>query len=373
MGRATTLLVASAVTAGLLAGCGEDSTSSSEPTFTPSSVSRADKLLAPYDGGPSPFPALESLRRLPRGAEAVYVSCAAPECQALAKGLEPALTMLGIKLTIVPAGRSAQDIASAFNSAVARKPDIVFAPGMDPALWSDALEQFRNEGIPVIGLAIGKKADGIEADIQGLEISGLMARLAAAYVYSKSGNRSHVIQYTPAPVPATAIPAGAAFEGELKALCPDCEVETRKVASDTVGTKLPNMVVSDVQRNPDTKWVVFHDGSASNGVGQALRAAGIDGVKVVNRATNPENYEDLKNGDVAVSVAVTLPISVWLAADMAARLLADQPIPAHEQGGKNAPMQVMVPKDVTFDPAEGWNPYPDFPQRFADAWKVAGN
>ncbi len=75
-------------------------------------------------------------------------------------------------------------------------------------------------------------------------------------------------------------------------------VHQRRLAAtvDEIGTTIPEKVVSTLQENPDTNYIVFTSGDFSLGVAAAVQAAGFDDVRLIGATPIQANVESMRVG-----------------------------------------------------------------------------
>jgi ribose transport system substrate-binding protein len=380
-GRVRRLAVLSAVgllTASGLAACGSngsgDSSASGNSSGTTAgatasaSVAEAKAAIAPYVGKPGPFGVSEPLKRLPKGAHVAYVNCGQPDCVLIYNAMAPAAKALGINLTQVAAGSTVQGIASAFNSVIQQKPDAVIDPALDPVLWKPQLEQLKAAKIPVIGVELPVDAgNGLTTVLVGPKANAQTGKLQADYAYAQTGDKTNAAFATVPEFRAFTGQANA-FKAELKHLCPSCKVAVTPVPAASVGSTASAQLVSYLQKNPHTNWLVLAFDAMGQGLPQALHAAGLD-VQVLGAAPTPVTLDYLRKGTETASFGASQTALAWMTMDATARAIIGQPLGSDEAFGQ-PPRQFLTKDDITFDPKDGWLPYPDYQERFKKLWGV---
>ncbi len=361
---------ACAVTAVALAACGSSGSSgSSEPSSSAASAKvspEASKAIDAFIGKPGAFPITEPLKRVPKGANMVFMDCGTPTCALFWSLLQPAAKTMGVNLSRVKAGSQANTVSAAFDTVVSQKPDAVLVSAIDPELWKNQLKQLQEEKVTVVTNGIVQAADyGIEAPGYARNETERDGALLADYVAAKMGASSKVAMYDVPELPvATGI--SKSFTAELAKVCPGCSTRTVHVPVATLGNTAPSRIVSDLQANPDTTVAVFAVDEMSSGLPSALKAASID-VKTLGNVPTPTNLQYLKQGQETASLATDLPVMMWGMIDKAARGIVGQK-PVGDQAKGLVDVQFLTQSDIKFDPAKGWTGYPDFPQRFAKLW-----
>jgi ribose transport system substrate-binding protein len=334
-------------------------------------VAAAEKALQPYLDHPSPFPVDEPLKEaLPPDTKMVYMQCGSPICQ-LQWGLyEAAGKALGVEMTRIKAGSQAQEVANAFDTVVAEKPDAVLVPAIEPSLFRSQLEQLQGEGVIVATSGVVDPEEyGIEVfDFarKSVEVTG---KLLAAKAVVEKGDEANIVYYE---VPELSFikTQREAFEAEMENLCPECSTRYVDVPLATVGNSAPNRMVSDLQQNPDTNVAVFSTGEMSIGLPAALKAAGITDVITFGFGATPANLEYIREGEETGGLGIDLPVDVWALVDEAARTLIGQELSPAEKTEEPPvpPFQFLGGKDITFDPTNGWTGYPEYEKQFEELW-----
>jgi ribose transport system substrate-binding protein len=387
-GRLAVLTSAAALAMGLAACGSSSSTSSSSGGLASSGASTspvqnasattgatqtagAEAAVAPYLGHPSPFPVAEPLKsRIPAGTKIAFMDCGTPICGLFWKLLQPAAKTMGVSLVRYDAGSAATTVAAAYNAVVAAKPAAVIALAINIDLWKNQLKQLQAEHVPVVASGIlGTAQYGIK-DAQIAEYwSQLTGGLMADYIAAKFGSNSHVAFYAVPEISFTALMAQS-FQSRLAKVCPSCSARVVQIPVAATGTTAPSMIVSDLQAHPDTNVIAFASDETEAGLPAALQTAGIH-VKTLGSGPTPENLEYVKEGKETAVLAADDVVLSWTLLDQAARQIENQPLTGPEAQGVTV-IQFLTQHDMTFNPSGGWVAYPDFVQRFAKLWKVAG-
>lgn len=368
--------------AGLLAAslsivaCGGGSSSSSSNATGESEasgktdVAAAKATIMPYVGHPSPFPVTENLKEVPKGAEIAYINCGTPVCALFGTLTQAAAETMGIKWSQVKSGTSANTVSAAFDSVLAQSPDAVLVPGLEPSLIGSKVEELEAANIPVIstGIAISDGELGINSPQQGKVQSELDGQLLAAYVVAESKGTN--IVYYNIPEYSFSGVVEEAFNAELEKICPECSVRSVDISAATVGNTAPNTIVSDLQANPETEVAVFASDEAEIGLPAALESAGIE-IETIGNAPTPTNLQYIKEGKETAGLGIDIAVLAWTIVDQAAREIVGQELSGLEKEALTV-VQLLGREDINFNPSKGWTGYPDFAERFAKLWGVAG-
>lgn len=377
MTRLTTKALAWSILASLalgLVGCGNSSpasgdAASSKASLEANALDTAKKNLAPYTGHASAFPVDEPLTtKPPAGTTFAYLECATPICALQGQVVGTAThALLGNDLIVVKAGRSAQEAQQAMESIIAKKPSAVILPGIDPVTMRAQMEQLDSAGIPVVTLAVTntKGFPAIKAAILGESLAALAGKLFADWAVTTNGIAPSV--FYSIPELGFSAPMAAAFQDEMKAVCPACQVRVVKIPLTSIGNTAPATVVSDLKANPETRTAVFASEEAATGLPAALKVAGLD-VAINGYAPSPTILGYIQGGDVTAGLAVDTLVAGFLNADVAARLVTGQKLTATETAGLTS-MQMVTKNDLAgVDVSKGFAAYPDAVQRFGQLW-----
>jgi ribose transport system substrate-binding protein len=354
-----------------VAACGGSSNkkgggaSTTETSNGENAAAKAAQVVAPYVGHPSPFPVTESLKKVPKGAHMVFVDTGTPFGALQWELLDPAAKAMGVHIERITAGVTANTVAGAMDSVVAKNPKAVLIDGVPIELWTKQLKELQAAGATVTASGVyGIEKYGVEP-VQGQEhYGGLMAN----YVIGVMNPKANVALYTVPEVPPIRKTAGE-FEKEFKAICPSCSLRTIDLHASEIGNTAPNTIVSDLQAHPETNVAVFGADELENGLPAARQAAGINKIETLGLAPTPTNLQYLKEGKETAALGYDVAIGMWEQLDQAARELTGQKLTGPQAKGYGV-LQFLTQKDITFDPSKGWSGYPDFPERFAKLWGV---
>lgn len=357
-----------------LGACGSSSHSSGSATGATASksadVAAAKAAIAPYIAHPSAFPINTPLVKRPAGKKLAYVDNGTPVATLFYTLAQPAAKALGMSLTRIKAGTSADAVAGAFDSVVQGRYDGVFVPAIPPLLWQRSLGELNAKHIPVVttGVVGGDKAKIAVMQASDNEIDRL-GRLGADWVVARNGDKTNVVFYR-TPELSFLTTMGKSFTDEVKRLCPDCEARTVDIPAAALGSKAPGLIVDDLQAHPATKSAVFGTSEQAQGLPQALKAAGID-VQMLGMIPDPATLQEIKDGNIDAGLAVDLPVVAWTLIDSLARATTGEKPAAGAVADKPPTMFVTKDNLANIDVSRGWTGYPDFAARFQKLWSAA--
>lgn len=328
----------------------------------------AEEILAPFTGQPGPFPVTEPLAtKLPAGSELSFLQCPTNVCVFVASLLKPAADAMGVKLNVVKAGSaSVTDLQSALSTIISGKPAGVILAGVDLHQVSPQLKELEESGTPVATVGIiDTEKYGVDAAIQSNNAQELIGHLQAAFAIRHRGDDANVVFYNTPELSFSTFQLEA-FKKQMKELCPGCEVRSTVLPLSSLATTATSTIISDLQSHPDTNVVVFPTPEAAQGLAAALRTAGLDVSSIVGAPT-PSNLQDTKDGGLTAGLGTDIGTMTWMTVDALARLATDQALEGGDLAGI-APIQVLEQDDITFDPEDGFQAYPDYRDRFEQLW-----
>ena len=268
---------------------------------------------------------------------------------------------IGWKVERIDQGATPQEFAQAYDRAIELKPDLVVGSGLPREYFSKQLDTLAEMEIPVIEWSSGiEPVEGklwVAVDDPLYEASAIQL---SEWMAADAGMKANVVAYNVPqyPMPAVLLDTMGQY---LPAICPDCAYETQDAAVTDVG-KLGQKVTGYVQQNPDTNFVVCGFGDLCQGVGQALRAAGRDDVKVVTRDASTTNLQNIANGMEAAATGLSIRQTGWQIIDLAQRIFNGD----STEGTRLAPQQIVTEVEDPSSTAIG--AVADFEAKYRDLW-----
>lgn len=278
---------------------------------------------------------------------------------------------LGWKYVDLIAGTTPASEQAAMQSAIQQNPSGILTSGISNATIAAQLQQAKQKGIWVNSGDSTDKPTGamFQTSIAGPDPERVFAKMVAAYVVVQSGGKA-VIQEFSLPVYPILEEFGTDFREAIKEWCPACTVSEHPQQGTDIGTATPQAVVSTVQANPKTNWLIFDVGDLATGVNAALSSAGLTGLHIGGLGPDTPNLQALKQKTQDAWAGYPDPIVSYRQVDSFARKLLGQP-------SVEAPLptqlitQDNVDKLVT-DSAGNYVGVTDYRQQFDKLWLVGG-
>ncbi len=320
--------------------------------------------------------------KLEAGKKLFYVQCSVAACAEIAVGLEAAAKAAGWEYETVSHQDTPETVASAFDAAIAAKPDVVMTSGNPREWFASQLATLKEQNIPVVAWSLPEAyepGDGISVNLLTNDDYYFYGVLMADYAAVTSTTKNILFVGLPTFPVLSTVQQG--FEDEIAVACPDCTVDVTEVAVTDLGTNLPGQIVSKLQATPDLDMVVYAFGGMLFGVPDAIESAGLGAqAKAVSQAGGPMNYSFIAAGQHQVAeVGLASELLGWRAVDAAARILAgegpgraDTPADAVVAGHPDIlagglPLQILE-ADTIADPTVLWPGVVGFQDLFTALW-----
>ncbi|HUB39970.1 MAG TPA: substrate-binding domain-containing protein [Streptosporangiaceae bacterium] len=353
------------------AGSASASAAASSGTTAPATVAEAQSQLAPYEN-PDPIISLPTLSaRPPAGKTIDFVTCPLASCLEIQQAAQAAAKKLDWTVHVYNGGVTPATFTSAMNDVVQSPGDAVLGIGILPnSAFAAQLAALKAKHVPWISVASPSPiGDDMIANFSSAPEIALSGKVMADWIIADSGGKAHVAYFWD-PSLTQHLPAKNAFVAEMSKLCPGCIVSVQSTSFSTgIGTTDPPQIVSYLQRNPSTDYVVIGIGDATAGVPEALAAAGLAGkVKIVTRLADTINFKDIAAGTEAMGVTEETYEIGWRMIDAAARHFAGDSMACCTTpiGTVHVITKADLPSDLSV-------PYtvPGYQQDFLKAWHLA--
>ena len=347
----TAIVVACAVACAALGDVTVGASGDAAPTTRPAAsaspitdVATARELVERFSQPVTSVGVTEPASRQPdAGKHIVFLECPVPTCAVFGDGIEEATDLLDWELTRLTYQFTPEGQQSAFQQAVDLAPDAIMSSGQTPSVTVQQRQAAAAAGIPFFDnsavyesdpeLAIGSVDEDPAPPTLLLEPASFVAfqngTLPAAWAIAETDGNVHSIFVNVPDIPII-VPPQVSYQAALDQACPDtCTNVVVAATVDEIGTTLPEKVVSTLQENPDTNYIVFTSGDFSLGVAAAVQAAGFDDVRLIGATPIQANVESMRSGGIDEAWAGVSNIVIgWRLVDGAVRYFNGDPIPA---------------------------------------------
>jgi ribose transport system substrate-binding protein len=337
----------------------------------PAGVVAALKALVPYEN-PNPAIVLPPLSATPPTGKTVdFITCPITICISIQDGVQAAAAKLGWTVNVIEGGVTPATWISAVDQAVQSPGDAVLGIGLLPnSAIATELTALAAKNIPWIADVSSSPvgANDMIANESSPAADATSGKVMADWIVANSNAHAHVAFFWD-PAFSTLLPAEQDFLSTMNRLCQTCSVNVQSTSFSTgVGTTDPGQIVSYLQANPRTNYLVVADGDAMVGVTQAIAAAGLAGkVKIVTRSADVINIKDIAAGTETMGVTSEGPEAGWRMVDAAARFfLGDSLLPAAQPQGV---YHVLTKADLPANRNAPWT-VPHYQSYFLKAWNL---
>lgn len=273
-------------------------------------------------GGPSSTPAP------PSGVSLVTIPCApVPPCSTVSDFVDVVAAELGWEHEMIAGAGTPESYVAAFDSAIAKSPDVILGAAAPGALVGDRLDLAAEAGIITISLA-----DLPEPDPDALAAydayvslrSPLLGALQAFAVIADSGGTANVSMIRDATFPTLA--ATADEVEQIMAQCSGCSLHIQDwLITDAFDPAAVDGIISGIlAQNPGVEYLIMPYSLGDTAVIESLRTAGRSDVKVLHKDPNDEGLTNVINGGAWLTAASSLEWLAWAGIDQAIRGLTGE-------------------------------------------------
>jgi|GEM_PF-1957680 len=304
----------------------------------------------------------------PSGKTLAYMNCGLPICSEVEAGLKESTKVLGWKLVSISTGSTPESVQSAWSEVVQLNPDAVVADGSPAVLYEKQLKEYAAEGGAFVNEAVAEEPLVENSiNIVGKDDFSESGKWLARWAIAKQEENANSVFVNVSEFPILTT-LEEAFKEEYKRLCASCKLESLTVSAAAIGKDLPSQLVSWMQKNPETNFLVPSFGDMVLGVPQALKAAGVnESVSVISQGDGPTNFEYIAEGGQEVAVPQPVQMIAWMMTDAAARLIVGEKFDESEY--QVVPHQYITAENLE-NPKEPWPGVPGFQKQFEELWKL---
>lgn len=351
-----------------LAACGGDDTSEADESgFSSDAKAASQAIVEAHSQVPSARELTPLAKKPPSDISAVFIGCPVPQCAQATSIAEDAAGELGWDTRVIVSDFTPEAFASAFDSALQLGPDFLYYIAVQPeSIVETQLQQAKDAGIKVIaggtglGVEIGGDSPIVAATSGPRTVTQYSELLADTVIADADSTEGIVFMYDPS--------APSYVQGvevfEKKITDAGGTVEQFKVNQTGAGDTLPGEVVSFLQSNPDTAYLVTPNDNMLIGVADAIAAAGLTPPKLIGQDPTEESFTKLADGSQFASVLVDNRGASWDAVDLMARLSIGEDIKEIQPLGE----AMILTQDNVADAPSGL--FEGGPDNYLDAWLV---
>jgi ribose transport system substrate-binding protein len=370
--RWSAVVLGSVCLAVLISACGDSSSSdteSGEEAGASSEVgAEAAKLVARAERAPTEVPeALPVKKPIPQGKKVVFLGCGAQGCEAYGRYIGQGAEALGWDYKGYPGSVAPGAIDGYMKRIVGEHPDVFIACCLPPSVVGKYIAQMKSEGTISIMCCTNKQGtQDLERLLSGPEHGIVAGKALADLMLAQEGEDLDVLWLTSSDFEVHAS-YDKGVRDEVERLCPECgfeelDISTEEVAKPTLTTR----IVSHLRSHPDINYIAMMIGEMGIGLPAAMKAAGIEDVKITAASSNETGLAAIKKGDEFWGGGFYFgPEWGLFALNVALRTMLDEPqgeetlTPEYLVTDKNNPDVVEIPPVI-----------PDALEQYEEVWGV---
>jgi ABC-type sugar transport system substrate-binding protein len=291
-------------------------------------VVAAKAFVAKYSQRPTQIPITTKVGKpVPTGKTLYFISCGTPECAEESDIIKQATDALHWTLRTINTDGTPESQKSAFDQATRAKPAGILYTAINKSVFASDIPAIKSAGTVLSACCITDPIgpDGIDYGVEIPSQTGFVGQLQAAWVGADSGGDAKTVFVNIPSIPILTF-AEDQYKAKLPSFCPNCSYDKLDIPITALGKDVPQRVVSYLRAHSDVKYAVMSTDSLAVGLPAALKAAGMNDIKIVGQGATATNLEYLHAGQQAVSVAFPFYESMFMMVDAVVRKQAGVPI-----------------------------------------------
>ena len=256
----------------------------------------------------------------PRGQRIAVVICDLPPCTRVADHVKDAGAILGWEVETIQFDGSPEDILEKFEFALEQNPDGIITSGVPRSAYETAAQLAIEQGVPIVTLSVPDDlAPPFITVLTNEATFNAIGKLLGAWVAADGGEDSHAAIFILAPFDVH-VALGEGIKSELERLCSTCSGEIINTQVTDIGTEIPGLSVSLIERSSEINYLLYADGSMAGGVVAALRDANLaDSVRIGGMNPGPAELQAIIDGEQHVYLNLPEQWIAWSAVDALVR------------------------------------------------------
>lgn len=306
-------------------GAGERATSTaSTGAVSQEGVTKAQAMIDAAKQRPTELPNTTPIgKAVPTGRTVDFVGCPAVECNQFSDLLTEAAQQLGWTLRTIPTDGTPGSQQQAFQQIIRDKPDGAIYVGTDRSVYERYLPEIQSNGTWMVSVcSTDSEGNGIDFVVCTPDQQRSTGQLLAASVVADSEGTGNAV-YVNVPAFTNLSKLQEQFLSDTRSLCPSCGTSTLDIPLTSLGNDVPQRIVAYLKSHPEVGYVVVAIDSLALGLPAALKAAGLDNVKVVGQGGGDATTQAIKTGDQLASVPWPYVETYLTAFDSIVRHVAD--------------------------------------------------
>jgi len=332
--RRRRLLITAVLTLALagVAACGASDSGSGAGGTTDkvdsAGIQKAKDLYDSYLTRPTQIPNKTPIGKpIPTGKKITFISCGTPSCDLEAGIIKKATDKLGWSFSAIANDGTPEKVKAAWQQILREKPDGVIYSATPRAGFEPELQKAKALGIHVTACCTTDPPEnGLDFVIGQPYQSNPVGQAMAAWVIVDSKGKGNSVY-----VDISAFPIlGELYKGYsqvMDGMCAACKYSRIDIPITALGKDVTERIVGYLRSHPDTKYVaVSVDSALGVGLPAALKAAGLNDVKIIGEGPDTTTLQYLSSGQQAASVTFPFWEEMYSQVDALARIFAGVPL-----------------------------------------------
>jgi ABC-type sugar transport system substrate-binding protein len=321
---------------------------------------------------PASIPVTQSLPSAPpKGKTVLFMQCEEVECSYEGVGMKAAAATIGwnVKVLNYQAANPAT-LVTALQTGLQYHPVAAFFSGVPQEAWQSEQKAYAAAGAFLVDNFVATTPSGpgvAPGRAYQQDMTSLGTVLADEQIADSGGQPANSLIVN---VPTYDVfgPLVTAYKAEIAKACPACQfTEVNVTLPQMLAGDLNAAVVSAAKRATGVKYIVSTNGSFTDQLPQALKAAGLGGkFKLISGQGLSPDQQNVLNGAQLATVSSPLTLSGWQDVDIAIRLAMHLPAAA----GDNDVPWVLLTKANIGTPSDSYDRPAGYPAQFEKLWHV---
>ena len=355
------------------AGAASAAATTSPGTGAPSAaVAAAKAAVAAAETMPTAIPVTQALSSPPpRGKTVLFMQCEEVECSYEGTGMKAAAAAIGwnVKILNYQAANPAT-LVTALQTGLQYHPVAAFFSGVPQEAWASEQKAYAAAGAYLVDTflpAVPTGAAIAPGRAYGADMTALGTVLADEQIADSGGAPADSLLVNVPTYPVFG-PLVTAYDAVIAKDCPTFQVTDVNVTlPQMLAGGLNQAVVSAAKRDSGVTYIVSTNGSFTDTLPEALKAAGLAGqVKLISGQGVSLDQQNVLSGSQLATVSSPLTLSGWQDVDIAIRLVLHQPVPA----GDGVVPWVLLTKSNIGAASDSYDRPADYPAQFEKLWDV---
>jgi len=334
----------------------------------PAAVSAARTAMNRYLATPTKIGPTTPLNSpAPEGKTFVYMKCNLPQCATVGAAVQEAAAAVHWHAQIINFDSSnTATLISGLKQALRYHPVAVGISGIPQPLWKSEESAYAAAGVAIIPQQTGPITVSKTVPVQVGDDGPAAGKIVGNWFVADSNGQGKGLLVS---VPTFAILTEVAksIQSTVKASCPACSFQTlNATVAQQAGNQIVPAIVSALKRNPSLKYVVTTDGVLLTGLSSALKAAGLNGIKVGGALATAQNEQNILDGTATAFTSYNSDYIGWQLIDAALRQAEGMSFEPNDGG---SPEQLLVKSNVG-KPSDTASAPSDFRDQFKKLWGI---